>query len=462
MNDVNRSPFESASDLVRAIAAGEVTSVAATTAMLARIEQVNGVLNAVVALAPERAIEEAERADERLGRGESVGPLHGLPMTIKDSLDTEGIVTTGGTPGRANFVPTDDATVVARLRAAGAIIVGKTNTPELTLSFETANDVYGKTLNPFDTNRSPGGSSGGAGALLAAGGTSLEVGSDFGGSIRVPSAFCGTDGIKPTMGRVPRTGHIYPFGGVTDSFQQVGPMARYVDDLVLALPILAGPDGVDPAIVPMPLGSPDDIDIASLRVAFYRSAELEPAAAEIQGVVLEAATRLEAAGARVDEIEPVAFRDAFEVGTGLMSFDGGAARRRLLREAGSPLPAPRPSLDASAIDALVARWFAVRSRIAMGYADYDVVLSPVNAGNAPLTGTARRGASITAFSYTILHNVTGWPSGAVRCGTDPGGLPISVQVTAYPAREDVVLAVARYLEAELGGFEPPPDLQGAD
>ena len=450
-----RSPYESASSLASALSAGEITSVAATTAMLERIAEVDDAVNAVVTLAAERALIEAEQADEKLAQGDIIGPLHGLPITIKDSLDTEGIVSTGGTPGRAAFVPPKDATVVARLRAAGAIVVAKSNTPELTLSFETDNEVAGKTLNPYNTAHSPGGSSGGAGALLAAGATPLEVGSDCGGSIRVPSAFCGTAGIKPTMGRVPRTGHIYPFGGVTDSFQQIGPMARYVDDLILTLPILAGPDGIDPAIVPMPLGSPDDVDLSTLRVAFYRSADVSPATSAIQRSVCEAAAALESAGANVKEVEPVAFREAFEVGTGLFSFDGGAARRRLLAGYGSPLPDQTPALDATQLDALIARWFDVRSRIARGYADFDVVLSPVNGGTAPLSGSAGRGASITAFSYTILHNVTGWPSGAVRCGTDEAGLPVSVQMTAHPAREDIVLAVARLLEEALGGFVPP-------
>src|SRR6266567_7812846 len=213
---------------------------------------------------------QARAADAALARGQLLGPLHGVPMTIKDSLDTAGVITTGGTQGRATFVPEQDATVVARLRAAGAILLGKTNTPELTLSGETDNLVYGRTNNPYDVSRTPGGSSGGAGAILAAGGSALDIGSDTGGSIRLPAHFCGIAGIKPTSGRVPRTGHIVPFGmGAVDALTQLGPMARYVEDLSLILPIIAGVDWRDPAIIPMPLGDPRAVSMTGLRVAMY-------------------------------------------------------------------------------------------------------------------------------------------------------------------------------------------------
>ncbi|MFQ5790870.1 MAG: amidase, partial [Acidobacteriota bacterium] len=203
--------FSSAASLARAIRGKKVSSEEVVRACLARIEVVNPHLNAVVTLVAEASLARAREADAALARGELQGPLHGVPMTIKDSLDTAGVITTGGTRGRASFVPTEDATVVARLRAAGAVLLGKTNTPELTLSFETDNDVYGRTNNPYDLTRTPGGSSGGAAAILAAGGSPLDLGSDTGGSIRLPCHFCGIVGMKPTGGRVPRTGHIIPF-----------------------------------------------------------------------------------------------------------------------------------------------------------------------------------------------------------------------------------------------------------
>ncbi|HJS72705.1 MAG TPA: amidase, partial [Vicinamibacteria bacterium] len=261
--------LSSVAGLASAIRSRTISSEEVVRSCLDRIEAVNGKLNAVVQLDADEALARAREADQAIARGESKGPLHGVPMTIKDSLDTEGVVSTGGTRGRASFVPKEDATVVKRVKDAGAILLGKTNTPELTLSFETTNLVYGRTSNPYDLERTSGGSSGGAAAIVAAGGAPFDIGSDYGGSIRLPCHFCGVAGIKPTMGRVPRTGHIYPFGGLLDSAQQIGPIARSVDDIALLLPILSGPDGIDPAIVPMPLSSPSTVALSGLKVAFH-------------------------------------------------------------------------------------------------------------------------------------------------------------------------------------------------
>jgi amidase len=265
MNDVI---YASATSLARAIRAKEVSSAEVVHAYLQRLEAVNPALNAVVQLCADTAQAEARAADAALARGQIMGLLHGVPMTIKDSLDTAGVITTGGTTGRASCVPTQGATVVARLRQAGAILLGKTNTPELTLAGETDNLIYGRTNNPYDLTRTPGGSSGGAAAIVAAGGAPFDIGSDTRGSIRLPAHFTGIAGIKPTSGRVPRTGHIVPWGlGAVDALTQLGPLARYVEDLALILPILAGVDWSDPAIVPMPLGDPQAVPLKGLRVA---------------------------------------------------------------------------------------------------------------------------------------------------------------------------------------------------
>ena len=248
--------FDSATSLAASIRDRRISSTELTQAYLDRIEKVNPDLNAVVML-DETAIDQARAADDALAKGSEVGPLHGVPITLKDSHDTAGIVTTGGTLGRANFVPDSDSTVTARLRAAGVVLLGKTNTPELTMGMETDNLVYGRTNNPYDTGRTCGGSSGGGAAIVAAGGSAFDIGTDTGGSIRFPGHCCGVAGIKPTSGRVPRTGHIIPYGmGIRDSLTQVGPIARYVEDLALVLPIISGPDWRDPAIVPMPLEDP--------------------------------------------------------------------------------------------------------------------------------------------------------------------------------------------------------------
>ncbi len=238
-------------------------------------------------------------------------------MTIKDSFDTEGVVSTGGTLGRRSYIPDRDATVVARLRRAGAILLGKTNTPELTLSYETNNRIYGRTNNPYDLQRTPGGSSGGASAILAAGASPFDIGSDYGGSVRLPSHFCGTAGIKPTSGRVPRTGHIIPAGGMLDAFQQIGPMTRRADDLHLLLSVIAGPDGIDPAIVPAPLGHPDDVDLTSLRVLFHNSNGILEPTDRTSATVLAAARSLESTVGEIREGRPPGIEESFDLCTAL-------------------------------------------------------------------------------------------------------------------------------------------------
>ena len=451
----------SARSLAAAIRSGEVSSVEVVGAFLDRIESVNPKINAVVALAGEEALDAARAADAQLSRGEPAGPLHGVPMTIKDSIDTAGLVTTYGTRGRSAFVPRKDATVVARLRSAGAILVGKTNTPEFTLSYETGNDIYGVTNNPYDLGRTPGGSSGGASAIVAAGGAPFDIGSDYGGSIRLPSHCTGIAGIKPTSGRVPRTGHGFPFGGLLDAFQQLGPMARHVTDLSLLLPILAGPDGVDPYIVPMPLHDPSAVRLQDLRVSFHADNGIQSPTPAIARVVTEAASVMSAAGARVEEVRPTGIESSYEVMMAAWNCCDPPLVRKLLRAAGtSPgettlqwvFQAPS-STDEQIVDA-VTRMDACRSELLSFMDHYDVILCPVNALPAMNHGS-ENGSDLRPFSYTMTYNLTGWPGAVVRGGTSPEGLPIGVQIVARPWREDIVLAVAQRLERELGGFRAP-------
>src|SRR6185436_16050237 len=260
----------------------QISAVEAVKASLSRIDAVNPKINAVVAFCRDRALAEAAEADAMLAAGKSKGPLHGVPFTAKDSFDTEGLVTTGGTLGRKEYVPGKDATLVARVRAAGAILLGKTNTPEFTLGGGgkgTINLVYGVTKNPYNQNYQPSGSSGGAGAIVAAYGSFFDIGSDYGGSIRGPAFANGISGIKPTLGRCPRTGHIVGYGGPYDSFQETGPLARRVEDLALILPIISGPDSWDAMMAPVPLGDPAKVNLKELRVAFYTDVAGQPPAA---------------------------------------------------------------------------------------------------------------------------------------------------------------------------------------
>src|SRR5437763_796350 len=242
----------SAGELAEAIRSKKLTSKAIVEAHLERIAKVNPKLNAVVQLTAEAARKEADEADAALARGDIKGPLHGVPITIKDTLETAGVICTGGTKGRANFVPKADATAVARLRNAGAIVLGKTNVPELAGALESDNLIYGRTNNPYDLTRTPGGSSGGEAALIAACGTPFGLGSDAAGSVRLPAHFCGIASLKPTSGRLSRAGHVPPADGWVADVWQIGPMARHVEDLIAMMPVLLGADPRDRTVIPMP------------------------------------------------------------------------------------------------------------------------------------------------------------------------------------------------------------------
>jgi len=456
--------YASVVTMAQAMREKKVSAKEVVEAHLRRIEAVNPALNAVVYTVSERALDEAQAADQALARGEIKGPLHGVPMTIKDSLDTAGVVSTGGTKGRADFVPEHDATVVARLRAAGAILLGKTNTPELTLAGETDNLIYGQTNNPYDLSRTPGGSSGGAGAIIAAAGSPLDIGSDTGGSIRLPAHFCGIAGLKPTSGRVPRTGHIVPFGlGAVDSLTQNGPMARYVEDLILTLPIIAGVDWHDPGIVPMPLGVPAAVDLRSLQVAMHTDNGIKAPTPEITAAVQTAAAALVDAGLFVTADRPLALERAFELSRTLSGGDGRAWVRRLLSKAGTTAIHPwimrrldeAQPLGVAEYTAMLEEVDRFRSEMLAFMQHYDVILCPVCAFPAPPHGTTFTEEMWKGFSYTGAYNMTGWPGAVVRAGTSPEGLPIGVQIVARPWREDVALAVARHLETALGGWQRP-------
>jgi amidase len=446
-------------DLAAKIRKNELTSEAAVRAFLAQIDAVNPQLNAVVQIQHDAAMAKAREADGV--PHEKRGALHGVPITIKDSLDTAEIISTGGTKGRANYVPPRDATAVARLRAAGAIILGKTNTPDLTMAFETNNLVYGRTNNPFDVARTPGGSSGGAAAIVAAHGSPLDIGSDTGGSIRVPSHFCGIAGIKPTAGRVSRAGHIIDFAGPCESLTHIGPLAKTVDDLALALHIIAGPDHVDPHVVAAPLGDHTKVPVKNLRVAYFIDLGSLKPTAETANCVEHALKTLEKAGCKHTAIEIPGADDIYNVYTGLIWGDGGAGMTRILARWGtteSPLfdrikaATVLSSADYSAQYEKFDNW---RSSLLSLFTDFDVIICPVNGGPAPLHGTFSRPAA----AYTQLFDLTGWPSTVIRAGTSPEGLPLGIQCVAHPWREDLSLAVAKHLETAFGPF-PGPSLTG--
>ncbi len=286
-----------AHELVRLMTNGSVSCREVTLAHLAQIERVNPALNALIEAAdPDECLRLADHADRCAARGERLGAAHGLPVVIKDVMTVAGLACSGGSR-QLRAVAHSDATAVARLRAAGAIVLGLTNVPELGRGAESNNSLYGRTNNPYDLARTPGGSSGGSAALVAAGGAALSVGTDEGGSIRQPSHNTGIAGLKPSHGRVPRTGNVFGHApGVFGPFSHYGPLARSVADLFLGLSIMEGPDLRDPYAVPAPLGDPGEVDLGALRVATYLDDGIAAPTDEVAAVVTAAAGALAESG----------------------------------------------------------------------------------------------------------------------------------------------------------------------
>ena len=457
--------FWSAVRLARAIRRGELASRQVTEACLERIAEVNPVINAAVQVGADRALAESVACDREAAEGRFRGPLHGVPVSIKDSIDTVDFVTTGGTEGRRNYVPPRDATVVTRLREAGAVLLGKTNTPELTMGGETVNTLYGRTRNPYDPARSPGGSSGGSVALVASGGSCLELGSDTGGSIREPAHFCGVAGIKPTSGRVPRTGHIVPWGlGAFDSLTQIGPIARHVEDLPLALECIAGPDGEDPAVIPVGCPDPAAVDIRGLRIAWHLGNGVVTPDAEVCRVLRDAVTRLSDRGAVLVEDCPSVLSELSLLVIELRRSVLGGVLQELLERCGTRTPGPElaarlshtiQSGDSSVDNRLLQRIDRVRGDALRFMRDHDAILCAPSISPARPHGADAR-MDYEDWSLVTVHNLLGWPCGVVRSGTSTAGdLPIGVQVVAAPWREDIVLAVMGEIERSGGGFRPP-------
>jgi amidase len=456
--------YESATTIAAAIREKRISAHDLVGACLQRIDEVNPRLNAVVQVCAEQALKDARNSDQALVRGEVVGPLHGVPFTLKDAIEAKGAICTGGTEGRAHYIPAEDAVVVKRLRAAGAILLGKTNCPELGWAWEADNLIYGRTNNPYDLTLSPGGSSGGESAIIAAGGSAFGLGSDAGGSVRFPAHCTGIASIKPTSGRVPRTGHFPEPGGMLDALWQIGPLARNVEDLALVLPVISGIDMQDPSIVPMSLGDPREIELRKLRVAFHTDNGIVAPSGEIKEAVKEAAKALAAAGISVEEARPPAIEQTYEIYLGLFTADGGAGIESLLKDVGTTRVHPlmqrvldlqhRGAKSVAELGELVGRWDAFRREMLSFMSNYDALLCPVCSFAGMEHGSTYD--RLSCFSYTMTSNLTGWPAAVVRSGTTQKGLPIGVQIVARPWREDVALAVAKVLQDALGGWQRPP------
>jgi amidase len=332
---------------------------------------------------------------------------------------------------------------------------------------ESNNDLYGRTNNPYDLSRTPGGSSGGSAALVAAGGAALAVGSDGGGSIRQPCHNSGIAGLKPTHGRIPRTGSVYGDAlGIFGPFVCYGPMARSVPDLFLGLSIMNGPDLRDPYAVPAPLGSPDEVDLATLRVATYLDDGTSPPSDEVAAVVSAAAGALREVTAVVEHATPACLDRTMELlwNSVFLGGDRGRGFEEDLRAIGATDPseelaeflAQAREVEFSLTDARSRLVDIDTYRIEMltFMADYDVIVGP--AMPTPAKPHHHGLIEINDFSHLMVHNLTGWPAAVVRCGTSNDGLPIGVQVAARPWQDVTALAVVGHLEKEFGGWRPPP------
>ncbi len=447
----------------RLIRNGEISSAELVEAHLEQIAQVNPSLNAVVETLERTALPEAAAADQRRSRGESLSPFDGVPFSIKDSIEVAGTVCTAGTLGYKSAPPsTRDATLVARLRSAGAIPLARTNLPDLLFAFESDNLLRGRTNNPYDLTKTAGGSSGGESALIAACGSPFGFGSDCAGSVRVPAHFCGIASIKPTSGRLPRTGHVPPAGGWIETLWQIGPMARRVEDLRALMPLLIGPDGEDFTVIPAPFS---DLEPQLNRVVFFTENGIAEPTPETVEAVRTAARVLEQLGIAVEERRPPCIEETYELEMQFLGADGGDGIRRFLQDIGST--ETHPLLDGwlarleryrTSAAGLAAYWDALdrfRRELYAFVQPYDAILSPVCANPALPHGTSIEDANFRGFSYTMSWNVTGWPAAVVLGATSPDGLPIGVQIAAHPFREDVALALARRLEQALGGWRLP-------
>ncbi|MHA6575421.1 amidase [Pseudomonas yamanorum] len=411
----------SATELAALIQRRELSSTAIVSAYLARIEKLNPSINALVQVCGESALERAWEADCAVANGECWGVLHGVPFTVKDVFDTQGVVSAAGLVDRARYVPSQDAVVVARMKAAGAILLGKSNCPPGGGGGVTDNPVYGATRNPHGLFHGPGGSSGGEAAAIAAGLSPLGLGSDSGGSLRVPAHFCGICTLKPTSGRVPNTGVFNHPGGLSDYRSQIGPMARHVEDLALVLQVIAGEDGRDAGVIPM---QPPGVLVGTLngsRVAWYSDGGIAPVDEVTQATLQLAANLLAAAGASLFQAFPAALANSRDITERYWAMSTGTGEEAVR---------------------LLSDWDQFRSAMLGFMADYDLILCPVDAAPAPRMGASRPGL----FSHTLPYSLAGWPCVVIRAGTCDAGLPVGVQIVARPWHEHLALAAAAAIE----------------
>ena len=474
--------FESAVSLARRIRAKEISSVELLKHYFERVDQFNGQLNAVIWEIRDEAMADAEKADAAIAAGEDLGPLHGVPMTIKESYDVKGTPSTWGAPYLKDNIASHDALSVERLRAAGAVIFGKTNVPLMLSDFQSYNEIYGTTNNPYDTTKIPGGSSGGSAATLAAGMTGIDSGSDIGGSIRNPAHFCGVFGHKPTWNMLPPRGHATPGILSPSDLSVIGPLGRGAEDVEIATRVMAGPNEIESYGLKLELPEFEK-PLSELKVAVWRDDEMAPVDSSVSARVDMVAEALRAEGARLDYDARPGFTSKHTHFTYQSLLSATMACRvpeeqyQRNLDAASSLDPNDDSLDAVVRRSQVARfreWVGnneQRTHIRWAwfkfFEDYDIVLMPIMArsafphdhrpfGERTITVNGAPQSYFLQVFWAGLPTNAYLPSTIVPTGLDDEGLPIGVQVVGPEYGDLTTLGVARMLEKQGFTFTPPP------
>jgi Asp-tRNA(Asn)/Glu-tRNA(Gln) amidotransferase A subunit family amidase len=483
----SRPQLLSASELAAQIRRKEISPVQVARAHLDCIERLNPKLNAFVDYKPEVVLAQAREAEKALLRTnqDELGPLHGVPLSIKSSIDVAGHLCEAGSRLRAGYLPVEDAPLVARLRAAGAVILGVTNTPELLMAWETDNLLYGRTNNPWDLTRTASGSSGGEAAAIAAGLSAGGVGSDGGGSIRVPAHFCGICGLKPTPGRIPSTGHYPKAGGPFALIGVVGPMARTVADLQILFEVMAGPDDGDPCSAPVEVSSQFSVLssqrehelgadgwVQRISVGFFEDDGRTPVTSETREAVRHAALLLMRCGFHVDAFRPEGLEEARRLWWEFFGTAGGmilepmlTGREPELSPILSEFLAWTEAASAHTGESLLAASLgraAVREKFLLQMRKHRVLICPVASipafhhGEREWQVETNTVKYLDAWSYCEWFNLLGFPAAVVPMGYSGDGLPIGVQIVGRPWEDELVLAVASILERARGPWAAPP------
>ncbi|MFN0038047.1 MAG: amidase [Burkholderiales bacterium] len=482
--------FLSASQLSAMIRAGEITSRQTVEAFFAQIKKHNATFNAIVTLNETQALAQADQADQARRAGKPCGPLHGVPITIKDTYRVKGSRTTAGYLPLKDFIPDSDAVAVKLLKEAGAIIIGRTNTPTLAMDMQTDNPIFGKTNNPWDVQRTPAGSSGGCATALATGMTSLSLGSDLAGSIRLPASFCGVYGLKPTHGIVSFEGHILLPPGEINGYRTLavaGPLARSIDDLALALDVLTQPTSHDRNVAPLLADIGGNIDISKLKIAWTDNFGGVPVSAEIKDKLQAYVNKLAQAGATVHKLEPqgMDYNEIWETWGSFVGAQGNYNMSNLMRSIGhlfskntlKNIPMQRKIVGPISVQKLM-QAFELQSQYITKMdnflSDYDVWLCPVSAttafkhhaysktfGDFKIYNTPLQvdGADIHYYvgtqSYTTVFTTTNSPVVSMPIGLGPSGLPVNIQVAGKRYSDRRLLAVAKVLDSHIDKFLYP-------